>query len=276
MRARAARIRVAFRDPQASTVVDGKGDRLLHVRLRRENLRAETRRQRHLLHRLVGRKPRVLHHVARWPALARHLHRGELRLRLEEAEVIEVHMPPALAHVIHEPDENLSPLDRCEIDDGRQHRLGVVTARLKKHLTRVRPHQLDARARMRAAVEPERREGLRHLEPHGSERPARSVLKHLIAADPVFALVIGHAPAAKLPLLIDRPLVRLPLERRALRRPVAQRPILEIEVQRLAIPAHRQRSARLRQRIGSSGERGGEDDGDSDGGGYFHGRNLGQ
>jgi hypothetical protein len=168
-------------DPQAPAVVDREADGLVHVGLSREQLRAEPFRQRHLLHRLLRRKPGVLHRVRGERDALRHR-----RFAGVELEIVEVDVAPAETVVVDDAQEHRLPLDRAHVDDDLLHVLCVVAGRVEEQLSAVGQDDVD-RLVVRAAADEE-------------HRPGWVTLNGLLVSVPRGpSLAISYVPIQKLP-----------------------------------------------------------------------------
>ncbi len=167
-------------------MVDGEGNRLLHVRFTGEERRFEAGRQRHYLRRFLRRHAGVFENVG-GRRFGRDFRRIEFVVELRplgvEFEIVEVDMAPVTALFVHDADEDFFSGLILQINDDRPQCFAFIAGRFENHFLRVGAREFNARGWPRTARDEKARPRLRHFERHGSERAFR-----VVAAEYVFEL----------------------------------------------------------------------------------------
>ena len=245
---RANRVFIRLGDPHSAAIVDGHGDRLHYVGLGGGHLDREARRQPHRLGGGLGAQAVVLidflrHEIGRGHRL------GKLWPLGMQTKVIEVDMSPAARDVVDEANENFLADQLFQIHHMRKQCFQIFSAGGEEDLLVGRLDQFNPRLFVPPAVEQEAAPGLRHLESRRGERPSRRVAQEFISADPILTRKIGMLVGAERTLGIDFSLVGLLVERLAGGRPILERARLEVQIQRLAVFAQRQRAPRANRDV---------------------------
>ncbi len=159
---------------------------------------------------------------------------GERRLRIVEAEVVEIQMAPAGVAVVHQPNEDLFADVGLQIDDHGCHIFDIRAGGAEDCLLVLFQHQLDAGRFVTSAADQERGVRRGDFERRRGERAARPIRVQLVAAYPKVALVPAlHGRFANVD---DVAFDRLVGEGVARGMPVLERAGFEVQVQP-AVPA---------------------------------------
>ena len=225
------RIRKRLDHPDTPLGVDRERDRLHEVGLGSDDRHAKAFRHGHLVCGGLGGQPGLLDWIRRQDL--RHARvRWDVGPRVVQAQIVEVHVPPAAGDLVDDTDLDQIAAAIAQIDDNAAHDLAVRAGGPKEGLLLPGARELDARTGMVASTDQKAQPRRVDAEGGGDQSAGRAVLDQLVATDPVVAL----QPACPASPLVHRVAEdRLSGEGVAFRAPIREIPALEPQVELASI-----------------------------------------